>query len=74
MYGASSTLAGKVDNVFFGIVAVTVVLLLLVTALMIFFAVRYSRKRHPQAVQIHGNLTLEILWSVIPTILVMGMF
>jgi cytochrome c oxidase subunit 2 len=68
------TLYNSVDNILYAISGISVVLLIGVTATMIWFAVRYSRKRHPRAENIEGNLWLEILWTVIPTLLVMGMF
>jgi cytochrome c oxidase subunit 2 len=42
--------------------------------MMVFFVIKYNRKRNPKAVNIHGNMPLEIAWTVIPTILVMVMF
>jgi cytochrome c oxidase subunit 2 len=41
---------------------------------MIYFCIRYSRKRNPVAENIHGNTVLEVTWTVLPTILVMVMF
>ncbi|CAG1770551.1 cytochrome c oxidase subunit II [uncultured bacterium] len=64
----------KVDGAFFFIVAISAVLLIGITAVMIYFVVKYNRKRNPVAVNIPGNMKLEILWTVIPIILVMGMF
>jgi len=64
----------KVDNIFIFIVAISVFMLILITALMIFFIVRYMRKKSPSAKDIEGNILLEITWTVIPTILVIGMF
>jgi cytochrome c oxidase subunit 2 len=66
--------SANVDNVMFFIVGISVFMLVLVTVLMIFFLVRYSRKRNPVAENIEGNLMLEIVWTVIPTILVLAMF
>ncbi len=68
------TLFNSVDNILYAIAGISVVLLAGVTATMIWFVIRYSRKRHPRAENIEGNLWLEILWTVIPTLLVMGMF
>ena len=67
------TVAG-VDQVFVFIFGVSAAILLLITAAMVYFVVRYSRKRHPQAVEIDGNVVAEILWIVIPTLLVLAMF
>lgn len=71
--GVSNT-AAKIDSVFLFIVGVSVALLVLVTALMLFFVVRYNWKRHPVPRDIEGNLLLEIIWTVIPTVIVLAMF
>jgi cytochrome c oxidase subunit 2 len=69
-----TTSTEAVNTAFYIIVAVSVAMLVLVTVLMVVFAVKYRRKRHPQAVQIKGNVLLEIVWTVIPTLLALGMF
>jgi cytochrome c oxidase subunit 2 len=63
-----------VADVFLFIAAVAVFMLVLVTSLMIYFTFRYRRKRNPQPEDIRGNLWLEIIWTVIPTFLVLSMF
>ena len=45
-----------------------------ITTFMIWCCIRFNRKRNPVATNIHGNVGLEIIWTVIPTILVMLMF
>jgi cytochrome c oxidase subunit II len=42
--------------------------------LMVYFVVRYRRTRSPVASPISGNLALEVLWIVLPTLLVLTMF
>jgi cytochrome c oxidase subunit 2 len=69
---ASST--AKVDNTFLFVVGVSVILLVLITFLMVFFIFRYNRRRHPHAEQIEGSLLIEIIWTVVPTLLVLVMF
>ena len=64
----------SVDFAFFFIIAISVFFLVLITGLMIYFVFKYSRKRNPKAQNIHGSIPLEILWTVIPTILVLFMF
>lgn len=73
MFSASNYI-DKVDNAFIFIVAISFAFLVLITFLMIFFVIKYNRKRHKKAVNIEGNLTLEIVWTVIPVILSLGMF
>jgi cytochrome c oxidase subunit 2 len=62
------------DVLFLAIVIFSVVVLAGITATMIYFVIRYNRKRHPRAEPIEGNTTLEIIWTVIPLLIVMGMF
>jgi cytochrome c oxidase subunit 2 len=73
LWGPANT-TGKVDAAFIFIVAICVALLAIVTFAMVFFLIKYNRKRHPQHEEVRENLALEILWTVIPTILVMLMF
>lgn len=71
----ASTVAPRVDGLFFFISGVTVFFSLLIAILVIVFAVRY-RRRSPNEVPAHlkENPSLEIIWSVIPLIIVMIMF
>jgi cytochrome c oxidase subunit 2 len=66
--------AGEVDRIFLFIVGISVLLLALITVLMIYFVIRYRRNRHPEAVDIEGNTLLEIIWTLVPTALVIAMF
>ncbi len=70
----ASTAAGRVDAVFLFIVALCLAFLIFITFLMVYFVVKYSRKRHPKGEDIHGNAWLEIVWTVTPTILFLAMF
>jgi cytochrome c oxidase subunit 2 len=70
----NSSYAESVDFAFWFIVGISFALLVLITFLMIFFVIKYNRKKNVKAVNIHGNLPLEILWTVIPVILSLGMF
>jgi cytochrome c oxidase subunit 2 len=50
-------------------------LLVGITAVMVGFIIRYHRSRSPEPTSKNdGNLWLEIIWTVFPTILVMAMF
>lgn len=64
----------QTDLTFLIIIGISFVLLLIVTVAMFWFMYRYSKKRNPVATDITGNTTLEILWTIIPTILVIIMF
>lgn len=70
----ASSAAGRVDAVFLSITAISAAVLILITALLIYFAVKYNRKKHPKGVDIEGNTWLEIAWTAIPTVIFLGMF
>ena len=74
MYTGASNFVEGVDWVFKLILGISIFFLILITALMIYFSIRYNRKRHPKPVQIKDNAFLEITWITIPTILVILMF
>jgi cytochrome c oxidase subunit 2 len=64
-----------VDFVFLYIFGISAVMLLGITATMIWFVVKYNRKRHPQPQPSpHYNILLEAVWTVIPTLIVLTMF
>jgi cytochrome c oxidase subunit II len=67
-------LSNPADDTFFFILGISVTLLALNTGVMLYFVFRYSRKRHPQAEEVRENTALEIIWTVIPMILVLAIF
>src|SRR3954462_7296047 len=72
---AASTLANRVDALYFFLVGLTAFFSLLIAGLIVTYAVRF-RRRTPDAIgaRIHGGLVLEITWTVIPLIICMGIF
>lgn len=64
----------KSDSVFYCTLGLAVIFLIFITGLMVYFVVRYSRKRHPEAAQIEGHLGLEITWTVVPLALFLVIF
>jgi cytochrome c oxidase subunit II len=72
---AASSFASEVDALYLFIVAVSAFFTVAVSAAVVFFAFRYRRK-HPDEIGAHieGSLPLELLWSIIPTIISMVMF
>jgi cytochrome c oxidase subunit 2 len=71
----ASTMASRVDNLYFFIVAVTAFFAVLVSVLVIFFAAKYHTK-DPLAVgePIHGSIPLELAWSIIPFLISIVIF
>ena len=67
--------ADVINPVFMFIFGACLVLLLGITIVMIFFVLRYHRSRAPEPTsQTDGNLLLEVVWIVLPTLLVLSMF
>lgn len=71
--GASSFSQG-VDTAFIVILSISLFFLVGITVAMIWFVIRYNRKRNPKPRDVKDNTKLEIIWTVIPTILVLVMF
>jgi cytochrome c oxidase subunit 2 len=74
MFKGPSDYAGSVDAVMLFIVGISFLFLVGITIAMIYFVIKYNRKRHPVAKNIEGNTFLEILWIAIPTLLALLMF
>jgi cytochrome c oxidase subunit 2 len=68
------TMSNPADDTFFFIMGISVALLALNTGVMIYFVIRYSKKRNPQAEDVKENIPLEVIWTVIPTLLVLAIF
>lgn len=70
----ASTFAEGVDLSLYVIFGISVFFLIGVTVVMIYFVIRYSRKRNPTSTNIEGSHTLEVIWTAVPTLLVIVMF
>jgi len=70
----AATHAGRVDAVYMFLVAICTTMAVLISLLVVVFAVQYRRSRGRPAQQIEGNLVLEITWSVVPFGIFMLMF
>ncbi len=74
MFDGVSNFSQSTDFTFLFTLIVSAFFLVLVTFLMIYFVIKYNRKRNPLAKNIQHNTALEIFWTVIPLILVLIMF
>lgn len=74
MFTNASNFVQGVDRVFFIIVGLSVFFLVLFSIIMIYFAIRYNRKRHPKATQFKDNTLLEVSWTVGPILIVLYLF
>ena len=71
----ASTLAGSVDNLYFFLLGITAFFSTLIFLCIVFFAIKYRRRSDDeQPPQIHGSLKLEIVWTAIPLVIVLGLF
>jgi len=71
----ASTVASSVDHLLYFLLAVTTFFSVGIFVSIFYFAVRYRRRSETELPEpIHGALSLEVLWSVIPFGLTMIMF
>jgi cytochrome c oxidase subunit II len=71
----ASTMASRVDGLYLFLVGLTAFFTILIAVLIAVFMVKYKR-RSPNEIgaRIHGAMALEIIWSVIPLLICMGIF
>jgi cytochrome c oxidase subunit 2 len=63
----ASTMAGRVDAIYFFLLAVSIFFSLLIAGLIVYFGVRYRRRwEHGVGRVMHGGSLLEIAWTLIP--------
>ncbi len=55
MSSGASNFVESVDGVFLLSIIISVFFLVLITTLMIYFVIKYNRKRNPKAVNVHSN-------------------
>ncbi|MFH2000956.1 MAG: cytochrome c oxidase subunit II, partial [Planctomycetota bacterium] len=64
----------NIDWLFWGILGFSVVMLTAITVTMIVFVVKYRQSVHPKASDIRGNWKVELIWTLIPTVIALFMF
>jgi len=71
----ASNLASKVDGVLWVITLMSLVFFILITVLLVFFAIKYRRRSDDdETPYITGSEPLEIIWTVIPSVLLVLLF
>jgi len=73
-FSGASNLAAAVDRAFIFIFAISFIFTIGITILMIYIVIHFSRKKGKAPMQFTGNTKLEIIWTVVPLIIVMVMF
>ncbi|HEU4964739.1 MAG TPA: cytochrome c oxidase subunit II [Bacilli bacterium] len=70
MPDALTSTAHTVDSLFNIILIITAIVFVLVESLLVIFLIRYKRKNpDKQGRNIHGNNTAEVIWTLIPAII-----
>jgi cytochrome c oxidase subunit 2 len=74
MFSNASNFVQGVDKVFLIILGISFFFMIAITVIMIYFAIKYNRKKNIPAVQVKDRPMLEIAWTVIPLLLTLLMF
>ncbi len=74
MFNNASEYANTVDFSMAYILGISVIMLIGVTVVMLYFVFKYNHKKNKKPIQTHGSATLETVWIVAPTIIVLSMF
>lgn len=74
MFSQASNFVEGVDKAFLIISGISLFFLIGITLAMIIFVIKFNKKRNPVAKNVEESKRLEIIWTVIPTILVLIMF
>lgn len=67
----ATKVAGEIDAMFYDILWLTSVVFVLVFVVMIYFLIRYRSRPGGKAIYNHGNTRLEIIWTIIPALIVL---
>jgi cytochrome c oxidase subunit 2 len=71
---AATEVAHSWDTLYWFLVYMSLFFFVGIVIAMIIFAVKYRKGVHPKSKYIHGHTGLEVVWTVIPTILVLWIF
>ena len=71
-----STYGGEVDFLFHLINYITTITFILVASVMVYFLVKYRHREGDtrRATYSHGNSTLEIIWTIVPAVILVTLF
>lgn len=66
-----STFGAEIDSLYYVILWITGIVFVAVEATLIWFVIRYRHREGRVAHHTHGNLRIEIVWTVIPFLIVL---
>ncbi|MBK9713945.1 MAG: cytochrome c oxidase subunit II [Kouleothrix sp.] len=71
----ASTVAGQVDLLYYALIALSLLFALPIAGLTVYFAVKYRRgARADRSGQITATLPYELTWTIVPTLMALGVF
>ena len=70
----ASNYVSTFDTAFYFITGISLLFLIGLTFLMLYFVFKYNKKKNKTATQIEGSNLLETVWTIIPTLLALAMF
>src|SRR5437867_5017826 len=71
----ASTVAGRVDALFYTLVGMSLLFALPIALLIVYFALKYRRGSQADRTGASvGNVNLEVAWTIIPAFLALGIF
>ena len=66
--------AGDILNAFYIVLGVAAVIFLIVAGLVVYAVIRFRRRKGREPRQFSENVRLEVLWTIIPLLIVIGLF
>src|SRR5439155_3781272 len=66
-----STFGGGIDYLYYLILAITGFFFILTEAILVYALWRFSGRRADKAPYVHGNHTLELIWTVVPGVILL---
>jgi cytochrome c oxidase subunit II len=72
---AASSIAGEVDKLYYFLTGITLFFTVLIFSIIFYFMVKYRRRSGDErAADVHSSLALELAWTIIPSIICVGIF
>ena len=66
-----SNLGAEIDSIYYLILIITGIIFVVVEVALVWFLIRYRHREGRRAAYSHGNKTAEIVWTVVPFVLVL---
>lgn len=67
-----STYGPQIDQMYYAILIITGIVFVLTELTLIWFLIRYRHREGRKAAYVHGNVKAEVVWTVIPFVIVVG--